>query len=122
MTKRHRYIETTWKAWTYDVWGNARDGYEVNDRSCFARVYPMRLRVNVYNVGTPQEFDGAHPTDAQIRALFGASCRIETDGDDISVYVTRARDGYPIGELFCSSHKSLSPIRSASGEPTGQAS
>lgn len=24
-------IKTTWELRTYDVWGNAKDGYEVND-------------------------------------------------------------------------------------------
>lgn len=34
-------LKTTWKLRTYDVWGNAKDGYEVND------VYPagtVRMR------------------------------------------------------------------------------
>ena len=110
-----RYVETTWEAWTYDVWGNAKDGYDVNDRSCLDRAYPMRLRVETHNVGTPHEFDSAHPSDSQIQRCFGVRCAIETDGDDRVVYVTRARDGYPLGE-FCSSHESLSPIRQNAAE------
>lgn len=112
MAKR---IETTWECWTYDVLGNAKDGYEVNDRSCFDRHAMLMLTVTVNNPGTPQEFESAYPTDAQIRALFGLGrTKIETDGDDLAIYVTRARDGYPIGEMLCTSHKSLSPIREES--------
>lgn len=27
-----------WKVWALDVWGNERDGFEVNDRSCLGSV------------------------------------------------------------------------------------
>lgn len=70
------------------------------------------LDVEVFNAGTAQEFEGASPTDRQIRRVFGfGRIQIETDGDDLVIYVNRARDGYPIGELECVSHESLSPIR-----------
>lgn len=110
-TTRRRYLETVWEVWTYDVWGNARDGWDVNDRSCQDREYHIRIPIETCNPGTPAEFDCASPTDRQIRAIFGIRCRFETDGDDTSIDVTRARDGYPIGELICRSHPSLSPIR-----------
>ena len=105
-----RTAETTWECWTYDVWGNAKDGYDVNDRSCFARAAELTLTVEVCNPGTPQEFDSASPTDRQIRRLFGLTCKFETDGDDMHISIARLRDGYPIGEMLCTSHKSLSPI------------
>lgn len=103
-------IKTLWEIRTYDVIGNAKDGYEVND------VYPhgkVELYIPVYrwNVGTSAEFKSAHPSDKKIRSVFGVSCRIDTDGDDITIYVNRRRDGYPIGEMYCVSHSSLSPIR-----------
>ena len=106
-------IDTTWTCWTYDVWGNARDGYDVNDRSCFDREYHLTLTVETHNVGTPHEFTSASPTDQQIRDVFGIHrfTKIETEGDDLNITVSRARDGYPIGELSCASHASLSPIR-----------
>lgn len=109
-----RYVETTWELWSYDVWGNKVDGYEVNDRSCFAREYEMRLVIRKYNEGHPSEFEGAYPSDRQIREAFGLNGgRIYTDGDDLTVYVNRAKDGFPIGEMHCTSHESLSPIRKA---------
>lgn len=110
-TRTRKTIETIWEVWTYDVWGNAEDGYEVNDRSCLDRAYRIRCRVEVNNPGTSAEFESATPSDYQIKRLFGVSCGIETDGDDLTIYVNRARDGYPIGELSCQSHKSLSPVR-----------
>ncbi len=105
-----RTEQTTWELWTYDVWGNPDDGYEVNDR-CRHGSVEIDCPIEVYNEGTPMEFRGASPTDKQIRAAFGVRCAIDTDGDDVTIYVNRERDGYPIGELLCVSHESLSPIR-----------
>jgi hypothetical protein len=105
-------LPTTWELRTYDVWGNAKDGYEVND-SYSAGTVELRIPQTRYNVGTPQEFIGAYPTDRQIKLAFGVRCRISTDGDDLHITVERDRDGYPIGEMYCTSHISLSPVRKA---------
>lgn len=113
-------VNTTWEVRTYDVWGNARDGYEVNDSFTVHREYPLTLAVEVNNPGQPGEFRSAYPTDRQLRAVFGVNCRLDTDGDDTTVYVNRARDGYPLGELHCTSHDSLSPIRGKSEETDGR--
>ena len=106
-----RTITTVWECWTYDVWGNARDGYDVNDRSCFDRAAEVTLVLETRNPGTSRAFDSAAPTNRQIRQLFGLTCRFKTDGDDTTIYLERKRDGYPIGELYCTSHESLSPPR-----------
>lgn len=103
---------TTWEVSTYDVWGNAKDGYDVNDRYRQGDV-TLRLRPVAYNIGTEHEFTSAYPSDYQIQKAFGVSCKIDTDGDDTTIYVNRASDSYPIGELHCISHASLSPIRVA---------
>lgn len=106
-----KHIDTTWELRTYDVWGNATDGYEVNDSFRSGEV-TIRCKVEVNNAGTPQEFLSASPSDSQIRrALSLRRFKLETDGDDLTIYVNRARDGYPLGELYCTSHDSLSPIR-----------
>jgi hypothetical protein len=105
------YIDTTWKPASYDVWGNARDGYEVNDVYRGSEV-TIRCKVEINNADTPQEFLSAYPSNTQIRAALNLRrFKLELDGDDISIYVNRARDGYPLGELSCTSHDSLSPIR-----------
>lgn len=103
-------ITTTWITYLYDVWGSKEDGYQVNQK-VFYEETTLRIPQTRYNVGTPMEFVAAHPTDRQIKRTFGVNCRISTDGDDMTVYVNRERDGYPIGEMFCTSHKSLSPVR-----------
>lgn len=113
MAKRtqKKTVNTTWEVWTYDVWGNAKDGYQVNDRFCQDRAYPLKLEVEACNAGTEREFETACPSDKQLRAVFGVKCKLETDGDDCNIYVNRARDQYPLGELLLTSHASLSPIR-----------
>lgn len=105
-------IKTLWEMRTYDVLGNPRDGYEVNDSYSHGTV-EIPCRVETYNVGTDGEFKGAYPSDTAIRRVFGLGPRVKIslDGDDISIYVSREHDGYPIGELNCISHTSLSPIK-----------
>lgn len=34
-------MTVTWKLWSFDVWGNATDGWEVNDRSCREREFEI---------------------------------------------------------------------------------
>jgi hypothetical protein len=112
MTKKR--IKTVWELRDYDVWGNKEDGYEVNDATVVDRDYLITLTVTTYNKGTTDlEFDAAYPTDRQIRQALGIKPRvkIDTEGDDTTIYVNAAKNGYPLGEMRCVSHKSLSPIR-----------
>jgi len=103
-------VLTTWRKFTYDVWGNKADSYEVNDRYGQGSV-DIRCKIERNNPGTPQEFFSAYPSNGQLQRIFGTHCALSLDGDDLTVYVNRASDGYPIGELICDSHDSLSPIR-----------
>jgi hypothetical protein len=158
-------MATVWELRTYDVLGNAKDGYDVNDvysagtvelripqtlnnsglswhvcrnadckgnnpcghnPPCAFGAHRLEKHAVVANVdiaghhcpdcGAPvslesQEFTSAAPTDRQIKRVFGTRCRITTDGDDLHITVERERDGYPIGEMYCTSHASLSPVR-----------
>lgn len=105
-----QYIDTQWEIVTYDVWGNDEDGYEVNNAFNSGMV-DLRLKVKRNNPDTAHEFLSAYPSDTQIRqALDCPRVQIETTGDDTVIYVNRARDGYPLGDLRCISHSSLSPI------------
>lgn len=110
MNKQKTRVKTTWDIRTYDVWGNSEDGYDVNNVFAAGEV-TIACKIETNNVGTPGEFQSAYPSDYQIKKIFGVSCAIDTDGDDTTIYVSRARDRFPIGELHCTSHSSLSPIR-----------
>lgn len=103
-------IKTRWAKRTYDVWGNKKDGYEVNDSFSCGEV-EIACKVNTWNKGTKNEFVTCYPSDYALQQIFGTRANIETTGDDIHVYVLRASDSYPLGELHCVSHESLSPIK-----------
>lgn len=101
-------ISTVWEVRDYDVWGNARDGWEVNDSFSRGEV-ELDLPVKIYNQGKPGEFLGADVSEAQIRELFGRNANSDGQGDDLHIYV-ETKSGKPLGEMYCISHKSLSPI------------
>lgn len=109
---KRKTIKTTWNVRTYDVWGNAKEGYDVNDSYNQGDI-ELDIPVTLFNANTLQTFESVYPTLRQIRSVFGIRCQIDLDGDDLTIYVNRRRDSYPIGELHCESHKSLSPIKVA---------
>ena len=110
-------LKTTWELWDYDVWGNREEGYEVNNRFCINREYPINLKPVTYNQNTPSAFIAAYPSDYQIKKAFGVSCALDLSGDDTHIYVNRESDSYPIGTMYCTSHSSLSPIKDKLGIP-----
>jgi hypothetical protein len=75
--------------WSYDVWGNEEDGWEVNDRCCLSRLFEIHAA-------------GDDATDEEIRLALVAcgylkdGFAIETDGDDRMIEVTQANNGYPL--------------------------
>ena len=106
-------IKTHWEVWSYDVWGNEKDGFDVNDRYCISRDYPIMCKIEINNPNTPRQFLSAYPSDYAIKQALSIKkwIHIEKDGDDLTIYVSAAKNGYPLGELHCISHESLSPIR-----------
>jgi hypothetical protein len=113
-------INSVWETATYDVWGNAKDGWEVNNTFRGGEI-ELRIPQTRFNAGMKGEFLGASPTDKQIRQVFNlGTTQIETDGDDIHITVNRKRDGYPLGEMRCISHDSLSPIKPKASEPESE--
>ena len=110
MKRKKETILSVWQKRTYDVWGNSKDGYDVNDVYSCGEV-EIELEVKTF-IGSTDQWQSATPSDSQIRKIFGIGrIKLDTNGDDIRIHVDRARDGYPLGELLCVSHESLSPIR-----------
>jgi hypothetical protein len=104
---------------SYDVWGNKRDGYEVNNTFRGQTEYKVPVSVRLSNLprfpGAKDEFRefeeaGSLPVergvisfeieDKELKKLFGVKCAIDVDGDDREYYINRASDGYPIGEVY----------------------
>jgi len=74
--------------WSYDVVGNEKDGFSVNDRTCIDRNFEIPTTVEIFNKGTGREFTTIEPTDAQIvQALKDAGeLTQETDVKDVWIY------------------------------------
>ena len=82
------------RVWTYDVWGNAKDGYEVNDRRELTDYFHDDKLLQV-----PDDSD-----DTVIRALKDRGWLKKTaqkrwldiQGDGSSISIDVRRDGYPL--------------------------
>ena len=85
------------RLWTYDVWGNARDGWEVNDRYSHG-VVAIKCERAVFNVGTAHEFETFEPTDRQLSRAAGFT-GVQWDGQEGCYYAETRRNGRPVGEL-----------------------
>ena len=84
-------MKAKWTYATYDVWGNAEDGYDVND---------------VYRGNAEFEMDADN--DAEVlqacKDHLGLKAEltledIELDGDDMTIYVNAASDSYLAGQF-----------------------
>lgn len=88
----------TYEVWAYDVWGNARDGFDVNDRSKCGTI-TVNARREVFNTGTPHEFTQYSPTPTQLaRALGFVGC--EYEWSDGGYEIVQKSNGKPIGQLI----------------------
>ena len=95
--------------WSLDVWGNRKEGFEINDRSCFARAVEFPTTHKVYNQGTEQEFSDDWPTDKQIietlkeigyLADHVTTNDVDIDGEpDFSFYLEDSQSGFPLCQL-----------------------
>ena len=81
----------TWTIWTLDVWGNARDGYNVNDRC-------KSGKIELPDDADDRAVVKALKADGWIKAGIHFSS-IEIDGDDYGMHVSQARDNRPIYQL-----------------------
>jgi hypothetical protein len=76
---------------SYDVWGNEKDGYEVND------VFPGRLVTIDDEKDLVKEFRKVGLLKKGVR-----SSRVQIDGEsDYTLYVTDNKTGRPEFELRC---------------------
>ncbi|MBT9176525.1 MAG: hypothetical protein DDT20_00844 [Firmicutes bacterium] len=88
----------TYALWTYDVWGNARDGFNVNDRYLQGEVLIICKR-KVFNANTPMEFTTYEPTDRQLSRVAGFA-GVSWEGQEGDYTAELTRNGYPVGELI----------------------
>lgn len=90
--------------WSYDVWGNARDGFEVNDRCKVGTVEIPDDMVNVpatVKTGDDMRAWGDASDKAIVRALVEAGYlrprfKFDVQGDDGRIEITHAATGRPL--------------------------
>jgi hypothetical protein len=79
--------------WSYDVWGNARDGWEVNDRSCLSREFIVEHSTD----------DG--PTDSEMLEALkecgyvkhsATTADVEFEWTDNGYEVSETSNGFPL--------------------------
>ena len=85
--------KNTIEVWTYDVWGNEEDGYEVNDRSKIAEYETDLIELSDKDIKEIIEENFFHPET------------IDSDGngDDQHVYLVlndTDHSDYPLGEIY----------------------
>lgn len=83
----------TVRFWSYDVWGNARDGFEVNDRRDEGRA-TITLRTWENDKALFKIFKRMLGLKAGLHLS-----SFDIDGDDTVVYYNLAKNSYPVGEV-----------------------
>lgn len=82
----------TWNVFTYDVWGNDEEGFQVNDRYDWGSLELLEDASDEMVVQAIKDF-GVFAKDALVGEF-------EIDGDDSAIYITAANNGCPLCELL----------------------
>jgi len=93
-------IKTVWEVTEYEVWGNEKDGYIVNNAFRCGTV-ELEIPKTIVNAGTEYETTVEFPTNAQIREALKIKkyVRLHIDDDGYNVEVAAGKDYYPVGNL-----------------------
>lgn len=97
MAKYPKYQNQKYTLWTYDLWGNHRDGWQVNDRFKEGTI-TIKVKGKVYNEGTDHEFISYTPTDRQINRALGVK-GVEWQGEAEYTLYGETKTGKPVAEL-----------------------
>jgi hypothetical protein len=99
-SKYPKFRTRRYRVYTYDVWGNARDGFDVNDVYRHGTV-DIRCKLEVYNEGTEHEFAAWIPTDRQLSIACGCRGVSWDNGADPDHLISceDRRNGKPVGEV-----------------------
>ena len=85
--------KNTIEVWTYDVWGNEEDGYEVNDRSKISEYETDLIELTDKDIKEIIEENFFHPE----------TISSDGNGDDQHIYLVlndKEHSDYPLGEIY----------------------
>lgn len=115
-----KYIRVRYQVLALDVWGNAKDGFEVNQIFRTNDELECTAVLKRYNEGRPGEFYQYEPEDKYVvRALKAAGLlkkRVHTrsltiDGEnDATLYVEATRNSEPLWHLECLEPEKLASV------------
>lgn len=97
MKKKYPIEIMTFQVWSYDVWGNAKDGFDVNDRFKQNEI-EVTIKPTIYknNNGDYVEY---YPTDLQLNRILGIRGGKWEGDPEYTLYCTDKRNCKPICEL-----------------------
>ncbi len=100
MNNKPKYKLRKFQLFSYDVWGNAKDGFEVNSIFATKRVEIIMCKREDFNTGSPSlEFSVYEPTDMQLSRAFNITGG-EWDGcEGRAYYCYSKRNGKPLCEV-----------------------
>lgn len=115
-----KYIRVRYQVLSLDVWGNAKDGFEINAVYRTNEVVECTAVLARYNEGRPGEFYQYEPLDKYVvRALKRAGQlrkgthvkSLTIDGEnDRTLYVEDSRTGEPLWHLECLDPEKLASV------------
>ena len=92
--RRKRDTLRTYNVHGLDVWGNEKDGFEVND------VYPSRGRVKIHDDASDAEVVRVLKAEGLIdRNIRFKSVEVDWNERGYEIYINEARSGRPVYEL-----------------------
>jgi len=104
-------ILTKWQTFTYDVWGNKSDGFEVNN-VFGAELVDHVVTLTGHNLDKPElTFYSGSLTDKQVRESLDIKPRVQIEDNimaENAIYPVHCSTGYPLGEMRLKSPARLS--------------
>jgi len=110
VNKFPKVLCTEWRLYTYDVWGNPKDGFVIND--VFKKdliTIPIKATITICNKGTDRAYKLLMyvPTKYAISKALGVSRRWFDPYENLEHICLVANNGKPICELTLESHTGL---------------
>lgn len=87
-----------YRLYSYELWGNRRDGFEVNNIFDTGHEFDIAVRGEVMNAGTMDEFVSFSPSDLQINRALGDRGLVY-DGEAEDTLCAENKYGDPVQEI-----------------------
>jgi hypothetical protein len=86
-----------WRVYSYDVWGNAKEGFDVND--CFRTSYVCRIADDASLAAIVRALKRSGYLNKNLKTKSVDFSYNDNICNDTTIYFNSAKDGRPEGEL-----------------------